>query len=70
MLADAIMAAVDESGEVLFKMRMWQSNWGRWLGEVEVLVERPGPIGPDVVLVVAIAAINIRTYFHRKQVNV
>ncbi len=38
MLADAIMAAVDESGEVLFKMRMWQSNWGRWFSEVEVLV--------------------------------
>jgi hypothetical protein len=63
--SDAILSAIDDRGDAVCKIRLWQSNWGRWFDEVEVLVDRPGPISADVVLIVAIASINIRTYFHR-----
>jgi len=65
MADDAIMSVVDDRGVALLKMRLRQSNWGRWFQEVEVLLESPGPITTDLILVIAIASINIKTYFRR-----
>ena len=61
--SDAVMSVVDESGNVLCKIRFAAVNWWRWFTEVEVLLSNPGAISADIAIVIAVAPINLKTYF-------
>ncbi len=41
---------------------IWDIRW-RWFSGIEVLIENPGAIGADTAIVIAIASVNLRTYF-------